>query len=90
METIGSKMLVDSVSRKLKILRPNIVMYSSGPNESAHSVLKMNKGNITIRHAFVRLNLKCSLINDTETSAMETVDVRAATRSRAKNSIDHS
>ena len=43
-----------------------------------------------MRHAFQRDVLKRSLIKATETSAIDTVEVSAATVSSRKNNIDHS
>jgi hypothetical protein len=88
-DATGNKILVENVSRKLKMFNPNSFMLSSTPNDSEHIGLKINSGNKTRKHAFVRDIFKWSLTNDTETSAIDTVDVSAATNSRRKNRIDH-
>ena len=82
-------MSVVNVSSKSKIVRPKIFISDKLPNDSEQAELKTSRGNITVRTARRRLILNRSCIIATDTSAIETVDVRAATRRRRKKSEDH-
>lgn len=82
-------MFVAKKSRKSKMLRPAIVISDSGPCDSEHSELNRNKGMSVSRHALMRDSLKRSARNAIVTSAMDMVDVSAATVSSMKNADDH-
>ena len=89
MPPTGSMMLVVTVSRKSKIVRPHMVYSLHGPTESEHIGLSMSKGRVTVSTALTRDMPARFSINATETSASEMVDVNAATVSSRKNSDDH-
>lgn len=78
-DTSGSIMFVASVSRKSNMLRPEIVTPESTPCDSEQTELSSSSGVITTSTAFVRDILNLSRMNATDTSAIEIVEVRAAT-----------
>ena len=82
-------MLVATVSKRSKSVRPATVIFPRLPCDSEQSELNKNNGAITMTQAFQRLRLKRSCINAIETSAMEIVEVNAATMRKRKNKLDH-
>ena len=89
-EAIGSRIFVAMVSKKSKRVSPAIVMCPKLPCDKEHKELNRNRGAITIIHAFNLDILNRSCINAIETSAIEIVEVNAATIKNRKNNIDHS
>lgn len=84
----GRIQLVANVSRKLKIVKPKIFIFSRLPNDSEHNALITNSGHIMINVAARRERLKRFCTNDIETSEIEIVLVNAATSSNVKKRID--
>lgn len=89
-EQIGSMILVATVSRKSKILRPAMLISLQGPIEREQTELKIRRGRRTISTDFQRLTPKRSQMKAIETSAIDMVEVNAAIVSRRKNSEAHS
>ena len=72
------------------MVNPKTVKSLNDPSESEHTELNANNGNNTTRQAALRDILKYSCINAIDTSAIEIVEVTAASVSSKKNSVDHS
>ena len=85
---IGSNTFVVRESRKSKRTSPAIFHPDSTPSDNEHNVLKTNSGSRTARHAFVRFILKWFWKNAIVTSAIDIIDVKAATDRRRKKAID--
>lgn len=68
---------------------PNNVMSDHEPCAKEHAVLSTKRGRSIVRHAALRDILQRSCINAIETSAIDIVDVIAATVRNKKNNADH-
>lgn len=85
----GSMTFVATVSSRLNIFMPPILIQDRDPWDSEHMVLRINSGSITVRHADVRRIRNRSCMNAIDTSASDIVDVSAATMRSRKKSDDH-
>ena len=88
-DTNGSSQFVENLSRKSNMVCPAILNPDRLPNDSEHKVLNTNSGSSTVSVAHVRFILKRSCSMAMDTSAIDTVEVSAATRSSKKKSDDH-
>ena len=84
-ELNGNKRFVAKVSRKSKIVLPNIVSVLSEPWLNEQSELNTNNGKTTIKHDERRFKPNLSQRNATITSASDIVEVKAATKRSKKN-----
>lgn len=83
-------MFVAIVSKRSKRVNPATVMCPKLPCDREQRELNKNSGAITMTQAFILDILKRSCINAIETSAMDIVEVNAATIKKKKNRVDHS
>ena len=77
-------MFVATASRKSNSGIPAIINVGSELSEREHRLLNTRRGSRTMRHAYLRRRPILSRTNATDTSAMEMVEVRAATVRRVK------
>lgn len=89
-DTTGKSIFVVTLSRRSKIVKPQMVKSDRLPIDKAQRVLRIVKGRNTTMTAFRRLMPKRSCSVAIGTSAIDTQDVSAATKRRTKNSVDHS
>ena len=85
----GRRIFVAKVSAQSNNDFPQKVRMLPGQSDNEHNALSRNSGIMTIRQAFVLLKLNLSRKNAIVTSAIDIVDVSAATSSNRKNRVDH-
>lgn len=83
-------MFVVTLSRRSKIVKPQMVKSERLPIDKAQRVLRTVRGRNTTITAFRRLMPKRSWSVAIGTSAIDTHEVSAATKRRTKKSVDHS
>lgn len=86
---MGSRVLAAKLSRKSKSGIPKSSNPGTAPSDREHKELVTTRGSNTIKQAVLRRIWKRSRTKATDTSAIDIVEVIAATESSRKNRVDH-